>query len=557
MSEENMICNACALIDGPANVRPQPCTYCGHCNAWLCDRCIRLWWRRPLAAFLSRLKRRQWVVLPLLLAVLAIVQPAHGQSACGAGLQAIPAFNVSDNLNKAYQGACWDPVNHLISLPLTAIGGGTVTHTLGPLTNLGLILGNGGNDIKAVTGTSGGVPYWQSSTTINSSPALGTNQLVFGGGAGSAPLTDPGFLVDRSAPTVSNLELGVSGSATGQLTFFNTGTGFITMRPATTGALGTPLLIIPALTGTLAIVGSGGSTAVVTDPTSDQTILLGASGTNNLIVSEAAEGASVTISDGLGAFNLLEIHSVHTEGIDIYAHNAHEPVINEFSSRGTQASPTAVLSGDGLGRLATSGYDGTAYSTRTTIDGIAAENWDSTHHGTYLTFATNTIGAAGNLQERFRVNNLGLTLALGIPLDWNTGVNDAGISRLAAASLAVGNGTQGDVTGKWTAGTYATGTNCSNAASPATCGSAAAGVVAVPTGATPTLQINTSAVTSTSRIFLEIDESSTIAATTCNTTLSTLVQPVVTARNPGVSFTIQINATLAVNPACVSYNIIN
>jgi hypothetical protein len=64
-------------------------------------------------------------------------------------------------------------------------------------------------------------------------------------------------------------------------------------------------------------------------------------------------------------------------------------------------------------------------------------------------------------------------------------------------------------------------------------------------------------VTATSRIILTIDESLTIPATTCNTSLATLVQPVVTARNPGTSFTIQINATLAANPACVSYLIIN
>ena len=102
-----------------------------------------------------------------------------------------------------------------------------------------------------------------------------------------------------------------------------------------------------------------------------------------------------------------------------------------------------------------------------------------------------------------------------------------------------------------------TATNCSNAASPAVCGSATAGVVAVPTGATPTLTINTTAVTANSQILLQIDESATIAATTCNTTLATLVQPVVTARVAATSFTIQINATLTVNPACVSFFVIN
>lgn len=105
---------------------------------------------------------------------------------------------------------------------------------------------------------------------------------------------------------------------------------------------------------------------------------------------------------------------------------------------------------------------------------------------------------------------------------------------------------------------YQTATNCSSSASPAVCAAAAAGSVAVPTGATPTLVIDTSAVTANSQILLTIDESlGTKLSVTCNTSLSTLVQPVVTARTAGVSFTIQINATLAVNPACVSYMVLN
>ena len=105
--------------------------------------------------------------------------------------------------------------------------------------------------------------------------------------------------------------------------------------------------------------------------------------------------------------------------------------------------------------------------------------------------------------------------------------------------------------------TLGTTTNCANGSAPATCGSAASGAVAVPTGTNPTLTINTTAVTANSRIFLGIDESLTISATTCNTTLSTLVQPVVTARTAGTSFTIQIGAVIATNPACVSYLIVN
>lgn len=98
---------------------------------------------------------------------------------------------------------------------------------------------------------------------------------------------------------------------------------------------------------------------------------------------------------------------------------------------------------------------------------------------------------------------------------------------------------------------------CSNGASPAVCGTNATGSVAVPTGTNPTLTINTTAVTANSQIFLQIDEGATIAATTCNTTLSTLVQPVVTARIAATSFTIQIGAIIATNPACVHYSIVN
>jgi hypothetical protein len=124
-------------------------------------------------------------------------------------------------------------------------------------------------------------------------------------------------------------------------------------------------------------------------------------------------------------------------------------------------------------------------------------------------------------------------------------------------SAAGFNGTTSTSSGSVSAKTYLTATNCSQNASPAVCASAAAGVVAVPTGTNPTLTINTTAVTANSRIFLQIDESATIAATTCNSTLSTLVQPVVTARTAGTSFTIQIGAVIATNPACVSYLVFN
>lgn len=168
-------------------------------------------------------------------------------------------------------------------------------------------------------------------------------------------------------------------------------------------------------------------------------------------------------------------------------------------------------------------------------------------------------------------NSTGCAISAGVlvcanPLAVGSGATALYATMVANANVVIGSGNgSGADGGSGTvkvenpvlSGPIVTDSNCSNAAAPAVCGSASVGVVAVPTGTNPTLTINTSKVTAVSRIFLQIDESSTIAATTCNSTLATLIQPVVTARSVGVSFTIQIGAVLTVNPACVSFEVWN
>lgn len=106
---------------------------------------------------------------------------------------------------------------------------------------------------------------------------------------------------------------------------------------------------------------------------------------------------------------------------------------------------------------------------------------------------------------------------------------------------------------------FGTATNCASGASPAVCGAAASGAVAIPTGTTSvTLVVNNSIVTASSRVFVQVDQSSTIAGVTCNTTLATdAVRPYVSARSPGVSFSLLYVGTISTNPVCVSYFIIN
>lgn len=187
--------------------------------------------------------------------------------------------------------------------------------------------------------------------------------------------------------------------------------------------------------------------------------------------------------------------------------------------------------------------------------------------GGFSGLTTNTIPVATSSTT---IGNSSITdngsIASGEPAAFGTGTIAVYTSQGANQNVEIGSGNgSGDDGGTGTvtvqnpnlSGKILTNTNCANGAAPAVCSAASVGAVAVPTGINPTLTINTTAITSTSRVFLAVDESLTISGVTCNTTISTLVQPVVTARTAGTSFTIQIGSTLATNPACVSYFIVN
>lgn len=113
------------------------------------------------------------------------------------------------------------------------------------------------------------------------------------------------------------------------------------------------------------------------------------------------------------------------------------------------------------------------------------------------------------------------------------------------------------LTGTASAKAYATATNCASAASPAVCSSASAGAVVIAAGATA-VTVDTTAVTANSEIEITPDSSlGTRLGVTCNTTLASIIGPVVTARTAGASFTVTITGTLVTNPACYTYTITN
>lgn len=96
-------------------------------------------------------------------------------------------------------------------------------------------------------GTSGGVVYFDSATTMASSAALTANSLVLGGGAGAAPKVSTAILSDGTA----SVTLGLAGTATGTLKLAGTTSGTVTQTSQT--AAGTPTITWGTSSGTPAV----------------------------------------------------------------------------------------------------------------------------------------------------------------------------------------------------------------------------------------------------------------------------------------------------------------
>lgn len=131
-------------------------------------------------------------------------------------------------------------------------GGGSSPMTWGTLT-----VGGGGTGLAG--GTSGGIPYFASSTTMASSAALTNHALVVGGGTGASPyslaaggagtlLTGQGAAADPSFSLTPTL--GVAGSSAGSLSFANSSTSFITSVRASSSTSAAWTFTLPPTAGT-------------------------------------------------------------------------------------------------------------------------------------------------------------------------------------------------------------------------------------------------------------------------------------------------------------------
>lgn len=157
---------------------------------------------------------------------------------------------------------------------------------------------------------------------------------------------------------------------------------------------------------------------------------------------------------------------------------------------------------------------------------------------------TNTTLTSGNLF--LQIGALIDTVASGILNFGTTMASAINIGRIGVTTT---------LPGTVVVGTMSTTSNCNSAFSPAACASAPAGSVALATGDTA-LVVNTSAVTANSQIFIQEDSFLGVRlGITCNTDAKRSYT--ISARTPGVSFSVESSKAPIGSKACLSYWVVN
>src|ERR1700756_1106201 len=191
--------------------------------------------------------------------------------------------------------------------------------------------------------------------------------------------------------------------------------------------------------------------------------LLASKEIKQLIVSDSSFTPSLLSPTDSG----IEVHQTGVGGgtIALFRHGSgvnSQAYILALHSRGTKDVPLTLQSGDYYAQFGFGGYDGTIYTAPSYILVQTSENWDATHHGNNMQF--NVVPAATEASTEVlrlgavsgpgnALSNSSLihfSLLFGQVLGWANNTNtaaDVGISRLGSASLALGNGTQGDYSG--------------------------------------------------------------------------------------------------------------
>lgn len=443
-------------------------------------------------------------------------------------------------------------------------GAGTVTHVSGPLNLNKFVLGNVGNDVKVDTtaGTDGvGNGVFASITTGAGSSACGTATSCFAAleaSTAGTPATGNDYFrasstthqwlvsLNNSAEFVSlmnfstiNLAIGTAGGVTGLLAHANIATTAVTPGSYTNAN------ITVAADGTItaAANGSGGSSPLTT---------------KGDLFGFSTLGARIPV--GADTF-VLTADSTQALGVKWAA--ATSGFTNPMTTAGDLILATA---GGTASRLAIGSNTFVLTSNGTTASWQAAAGAAPCGSTTQLQFNNaGSCGASANLawditNARLLIgaptSTSAISLAAGTtaPFGINFGDATANLYRSAAGIIkSDGELFAVNLVATFTSSrTYGTSTNCSSTASPAACSNSTSGQVQVAAAAT-TLTVNSTSVTSNSRIFLTYS----VVGITGPTNVASLIPPYVSAIVNATSFTITLPVAPLTNPVNIMYEFFN
>lgn len=125
---------------------------------------------------------------------------------------------------------------------------------------------------------------------------------------------------------------------------------------------------------------------------------------NLYIAGDPAAGTNVTLTDAYGLWNAGK--SRFDDGMRLYMFSTTK-TFDFRRAQGSSSSPTILVSGNSIGQLGWSGYNGSGYSTAAALAVFAAENWvAATSYATDIVFSNTNTGAATAV-EQFRIKYWG------------------------------------------------------------------------------------------------------------------------------------------------------